>query len=143
MPGQAPFNRKTRSIPHLTFLCLHSSHLMALSELWSSTRKYRGSKHMNIRHNEGTLSLQRTRAIRAIPGTMLVVIAIKARPVLICTLVPILIAEMPANWWSLLDGSCGSVRHGVLARSGVDVAGQIQTGIIAKHDNTNRFKTRL
>lgn len=91
---------------------------------------------MNIRHNEGTLSLQRTRAIRAISGTILVVIAIKARPVLICTLVPILIAEMPANWWSLLDGSCGSVRHGVLARPGVDVAGQIQTGIFAKHDNT-------
>ena len=98
---------------------------------------------MNIRHNEGTLSFQRTRAIRAIPGTMMVVIAIKTGPVLICTLVPILIAEIPANWWSLLNGSCGSVRHGVLARPGVGVAGQIQTGIVAKHDGAGIFRPRL
>lgn len=98
---------------------------------------------MNIRHNEGTLSFQRTRAIRGIPGTMVVVIAIKTRPVLICTLVPILIAEMSANWWSLLEGSCGSVRHGVLARPGVGVAGQIQTGIVAKHDGAGIFRPRL
>ena len=98
---------------------------------------------MNIRHNEGTLSFQRTRAIRAIPGTMVVAITIKARPVLICTLVPILIAKIPANWWSLLEGSCGSVRHGVLARPGVGVAGQIQTGIVAKHDGAGIFRPRL